>query len=416
MRAREILYVTMDGVLQPLGYSQVARVVMGLSQRGFRYQLLSFERPQDLSDGRRVRDLNALLTKAGVTWSYYPYTQGGTYRAAAMNLSRLGQGIMSRLGSGRIGLVHARAYKAALLARLAKRAYGVPYLFDARGRWIDERLLARRWFTNLTVEAGARRLERQLYQNASALVTLTQLHADDIGAGDFGAATGAPLRVITTCADFSSFRLETRLRRDAPDSAVPSDVRARLRNKLVVAFVGSTNAFYRYGESLHLARQILARRPDSHLLILSPQRAEFRCLVTQAGLPEDRVTIAMAPHEAMPDWLAQMDWAIQVLNGGVAKRGSMPTKLAEFLASGVEPLHFGCNEEVTNWVRHVGSGYVLESLEEHDLAAAAEYVANSQRDPERLERARLRAQPHFDLAAGLDAYASLLCELGYNPD
>lgn len=414
MRQRDILYVTVDGILQPLGYSQVARVVLGLSKRGLRYQLLSFESQADLADRPRVREMTAQLSDAGIVWTHHPYDQAGTPRAAATNLTRLGRGIRSRVASGTVGLVHARAYKAALLARVAKGTAGIPFLFDARGRWIDERLLARRWFTNPIVEAGARRLERQLYGEASALVTLTQLHADDIAAGDFGAPTGVPLRVITTCADFDSFRIEARERRGAVNGVVPNEIRERLRNKLVVGFVGSTNAFYRYAESLRLAQQILARRGDSHLLILSPQQAEFRALVERAGLPQDRVTITRAAHRDMPAWLAQIDWAIQLLNGGVAKRGSMPTKLAEFFASGVEPLHFGCNEEVTSWVRHAGSGYVLNSLEERDIIAAAEFVATRQHDPERLRLARARAQPHFDLASGLDAYASLLGELGYH--
>jgi Glycosyl transferase 4-like domain len=413
VQQKDILYVSVDGVLQPLGYSQVCRVLLGLSKRGFRYRLFSLEKPADLADERRVRALTDELLASGIEWTHQPYVQGGTYRTAAANLARLGKGIHALLATGAIGLVHARAYKAALIARTAKRALGIPYIFDARGRWIDERLLARRWFTNPVIERGARRLERQLYRHASGLVTLTQLHADDIAAGDFGPPSGAPSRVITTCADFSCFTLEARQHSREQRSAIGDEVWHRLSGKLVVAFVGSTNAFYRHEESFQLAKEILDRRADAHLLIISAQKHEFAQLAARAQLPSDRVTIVTAPHSAMPQWLSRIDWAIQLLNSGVAKRGSMPTKLAEFFASGVQPLHFGCNSEVTDWVRRSGSGLILESLSREQLAAAADFVATVPPDLARLQNARSIARPHFDLASGLDAYASLLTELGH---
>lgn len=412
MPDKQILYVSVDGVLQPLGYSQVCRVLLGLAERGFRYQLLSLEKPADLRDARRVKALADELWAAGISWTHHAYDRAGTPRAAAANLTRLGRSIHSSLASGSVGLVHARGYKAALLARLGKRALGVPYIFDARGRWIDERLLARRWFTNPIVEAGARRLEQQLYRHACALVTLTQLHADDIAAGDFGPPSGAPRRVITTCADFSSFTLDARYRRDQPSKDIPDEVQGRLSQKQVIAFVGSTNASYRHEESFQLAKEILARRPDAHLLIITAQQKEFAELGRRGGLPAERLTIVTVDHRAMPQWLSRIDWAIQLLDSGVAKRGSMPTKLAEFFASGVQPLHFGCNSEVTDWVRRCGTGYVLNSLSRADMAAAADFVVNNCPDPASLAAARSRAQAHFDLASGLDAYASLLGELG----
>lgn len=407
----KILYLTVDGVLQPLGYSQVCRILLGLSRRGFRYHLLSLEGRADLEDSGRVAALREELRTHGIEWTPLPYDAGGSARAAAANLAKVARRASALLASGDIGLVHARAYHAALVALSLKPVHRVPYLFDARGRWIDERLLGGRWFTNRFVEGAARAVERTLYRSASAFVTLTRLHGDDIAAGDFGAYNGRPIQVITTCADFDSFTLAPRF--DGTSSTtVPSEVLQRLAGKLVVAFVGSTNAFYRHTESFRLAGEILKRRDDAHLLIISAQRKEFADLAERARIPEERLTIATASHRSMPDWLRHVDWAIQLLNGGVAKRGSMPTKLAEFLATGVRPIHFGCNDEVAQWVRRTGSGIVLESLAPPDLSAAAEVVAQARADQQRLQRAREVAQPHFDLSSGLDRYESLLRQLG----
>lgn len=410
-----ILYVTVDGVLQQLGYSQVGRVILGLARQGFRYHLLSLESPADLSDSARVNELASRFAAQGIGWTRLAYDQRGSAVAAASNLTRLGRAVRSLVAEHDIGLIHARAYHAALVSLGAQRLLGVRYLFDARGRWIDERLLGGRWFTNPLVERGARAVERQLYQHAAGLVTLTQLHSDDIVNGDFGPYAGAPTRVVTTCADFDAFRLERRQTVPNGLTPLPPEISARLAGKLVVGFVGSTNAFYRHDESFELASRLLARRPDAHLLILSAQRREFLELARRHQVPEQRFSVATASHEAMPEWLARIDWAIQLLNGGVAKRGSMPTKLAEFFAAGVRPIHFGCNDEVSGWVERAGSGLVLRGLDRAELDAAADFVARSPTPPELLAAARERTRQHFDLASGLSSYRALLGELGFEP-
>jgi hypothetical protein len=412
MPSDEIVYVTVDGVLQPLGYSQVCRVLFGLAARGYRYQLISLERCHDLADTQRVQRLESELATHGIEWKRQVYESTGNTSSAGRNLLRLGESLRSSLRRPGVRLVHARAYHSALMAMISGGLRGVPYLFDARGRWVDERLAGGRWFKHRHVEAAARVIERQLYTRAAGIVTLTQLHADDIVGGAFGRYTGAPLDVITTCADFSSFTLERRLTtNDSDTSAIPRQVRRRLADNLVLAFVGSTNASYRYTDSFALAAEILARRADTHLLVLTQQVAEFASLAQRTGLPVDRYTITAADHRDMPEWLSRIDWAIQLLNGDVAKRGSMPTKLAEFFAAGVRVLHFGCNAEVTRWVERAGSGYVLPALDADALGRAADFVVNSRADANVLATARERMHAHFALECGVDAYDRLLSQL-----
>ena len=53
----------------------------------------------------------------------------------------------------------------------------------------------------------------------------------------------------------------------------------------------------------------------------------------------------------------------------------MPTKLAEFFATGIAPIGHGANSEVTDWVRRAGSGLALDDLSIDSLERAAEFVA-----------------------------------------
>ena len=59
--APSLLYVTSDGLLESLGFSQVVRVIEGLAARGWQYQVLSLEKPADLQRVDRVRAVESIL-------------------------------------------------------------------------------------------------------------------------------------------------------------------------------------------------------------------------------------------------------------------------------------------------------------------------------------------------------------------
>jgi hypothetical protein len=402
--AKSILYVTADGLLEPIGFSQVVRVVEGLVRRGWQYEIISLERRSDLDDQGRVRALHERLASSRIAWRYHPYRTGGTARAAVSNELALVQSVARRTREQRFSAVHARAYHGAVAGLAARLAARTPFLFDARSYWFDERLEEGRWLTSPARIAVARRVERALFTRAAGVVTLTELQADDVRSGKFGTPPRS-VRCITTCADFEEFA------RRSPEQCtrVPESVRARFRGKLVLGIVGSINASYLVDESLRLAKLVVELEPRAHLLIVSRQTKEFEARVERAGIAPSRVVITSAEHQAMPEWLSLIDWGLLLLNpSSPAKRASMPTKLGEFFAAGVRPVQFGCNREVTDWVRRTQSGFVLEQTGEPDLRAAAERIASTPVDPAAAERARSTAESHFSLASGLEKYDRVL--------
>lgn len=394
-----LLYLSADGLLEPLGFSQVLRVVEGLAQRGWRYRIHSLEKPKDLQREARVRDVRSRLNAAGVTWSFDAYLDGGSARAALGNEMALVRAATTMPAAG----IHARAYHSAMAAFTAWLSRGTPYLFDARSYWFDERLEEGRWLTSPLRTGVARGIEHQLFAQAAGVVTLTELQADDVRGGRFGTSRHRAVQCITTCADFDDFRL------DRTPQRVPDDLRAALEGRVVLGIVGSVNRSYLVEETLSLCARVLRDDDRAALLILSAQREEYERRLSALGVPLERVTLTRADHEAMPDWLSLIDWGMLLLNASSpAKRASMPTKLAEFLAAGVRPVQFGCNEEVSGWVRRTGSGFVLDDVSTASLEAAARRISASTRDDAMLERARELAAPHFSLASGIEKYEQVL--------
>lgn len=406
MRKTSLLYVTADGLLEPLGFSQVLRVVEGLARKGWRYRILSLEKPNDLNRVEKVASIRHRLAASGVEWHPHAYDWSGSARAAMGNLQTLIREALKATGSGRIDAIHARAYHGAFAAHTAWLGYRTPYLFDTRSYWFDERLEEGRWFTTPIRLGLARGFEHQFFAHAAAVVSLTELQATDVQAGTFGAVPdGKPVVCIPTCADYDDF-----VRRPADQcTRVPQAIRETLANKLVLGIVGSLNRSYLVDETITLAKKVLALRADTHLLVLTGQVEAYRDKLEQQGLELSRVTVTKAEHEAMPQWLSLIDWGMLLLDPqSPAKRASMPTKLGEFFATGVRPVQFGCNSEVAAWVERAESGLVLQGVDDESLQRAAHEISGSTLSAQRLQHARALTAEHFSLASGIERYDRVL--------
>jgi hypothetical protein len=393
-----VLAITFDGLLQPIGYSQVARVAMALAARGHEYTVVSLEREAHLASTERAR-LERELRAAGVTWAPARYAEGGGGRAFARNLASAASAVRTETARRRPQLVHARSYHSALVAQALP---GIPYVFDARGYWIDEQVNEGRRFRTAAGYAAGKRLERALYSRAAGVVTLTELHAGDVRAGELGPWRGRPVECIPTCADYDEFRP---VPRGAPRPAILAGLPADART---IAIIGALNQSYLAAETFALAREVLARDERFRLVVLSAQRDEYAGLVSAHGIARERALVASVPHHAMPGIVPHLDWSVLLLREPFAKRGSCPTKLAELFASGVRVVQTGCNAEVEDWVERSGGGFVLRSTEAPVLAAAASRIVSEAERLVPVEEVRARTAGHFSLASGVARYDGML--------
>lgn len=397
---RHVLYITFDGLLEPLGESQVVRLVERLSiTNTARFTIVSLEKEADLQDLRRIGALRDRLQRSNITWRYAEYRHG--VRGNADNMTRVTEAVTTVVQQDLPCLVHARSYQAGVIAMGVWRISKVPYLFDFRGYWVDERIEANRWFKNRMSLRAARVLERQLFQNAAGVVSLALPAAADILDGKFGSWNDRPVWVIPTAVDESEFDLSLRAEKRPPT----------LEGKLVIGFIGSFNSSYMVERSFELVADLCNLRTDAHLLVLTRQQDEARAMIQKMKISSTQYTVESANHAEMPKWMATVDWGLTLLYTTQAKRGSMPTKLGEFLASGVRPIHHGCNTEVTRWVDFTGSGIVVSDLSRQGIRDVAKRIAEDDASKVDLKHARDVAMAHFSLENCAQRYTDIYDEL-----
>jgi hypothetical protein len=82
-----ILYVSYDGMLEPLGQSQVVAYLEKLAP-GRRIHLISFEKPRDWRDEARRQAMRERLGKAGIDWHPLRYHKSPSMPATAYDICR----------------------------------------------------------------------------------------------------------------------------------------------------------------------------------------------------------------------------------------------------------------------------------------------------------------------------------------
>jgi glycosyltransferase involved in cell wall biosynthesis len=370
----------------------VLAVIERLQAMGWECTVLSLE-PQEADEGTLDR-IRQRVAGSGIRWQHRPYRQGRV--GAAKNV--LSMSAMLRGVREQTDLFHCRSYFSAFFPCVADIFNGVPYVFDTRGYWVDEKIQAGRWFQDVASRALAKRVERELYSRASGVVSLTELAAEDVRSGRFGRRHPEQRSIcIPTCVDYARFRME----RDA----APHDF---LRDGPIVAYVGSLNSSYEYRKSLQLVALILNRIPQAKFLALTSQVEDMRSLTEEFGIPRSRCLVTSVGHERIHRWLPWIDFGLMLrVSSNQANRASMPTKLAEFFASGVAPIDHGANSEVVDWVRRTGSGLGLDDLSIESFERAAEFVARGAPDFDVFVRARRAAEQHFSLDSGAARYDTL---------
>jgi glycosyltransferase involved in cell wall biosynthesis len=419
---RRVLYVSYDGVLEPLGESQVVAYLERLVERAD-ITLLSFEKPADLGDERRVTAMRSRLDRAGITWISRSYTKRPPVLSTAFDVLR-GCLVARRWAkqspvAGRQSpvvppapgtphpapaLVHARGYVPALIALFAKRACGARFVFDMRGFWVDEKVEAGHWAAGGTLYRVGKWCERKFFAEADAIVSLTEA-----GVREFPrlgrVRDGVPVVVIPTCADLDRFRPSLPAERD-------EDGRRRralgVEGALVVGCVGTLSNWYLREETLSYLAWLSRRFERMKALIVTREdHGRLRADAVRAGLPGDRLVLTQAPFEEMPALMRLMDVGVCFIRVCFSKRASAATKLAEFLACGV-PLvindGIGDSGEI---VRSSGAGLVLPDASPSAFDLTESALRALLAEEETASRCRATAVREFNLTEGAVRYAQL---------
>ena len=387
-----VLYISYDGMLEPLGQSQVLAYLKPLSADR-PIHLISFEKAEDWSDSAEVRRIGDELAAAGLVWHPLPYHKRPSALATAWDIgagSILGLWLIVR---HRLQLVHARSYVAAVMALLLQRLTGSKFLFDMRGFWADERVDGGIWARDSRMYRIAKGFERLFLLAADHVVSLTHAAAEEIRHFDYLRDAMPAITVIPTCADLSRFK----------PMADESEV-----DGIVLGYVGSAGTWYLFDETLACFKRLLSLRPDARLLIVNRgEHVYIRERLAACGLADAPIELVSASHAEIPRLMARMDAGVFFIKPVFSKQASAPTKLAEFLGCGIPCLGNSGVGDMAEILESEAVGIAVSSFDETAMTQALERLLALVADSSTRQRCVKAAQSHFSLAVGVEGYREI---------
>jgi glycosyltransferase involved in cell wall biosynthesis len=389
------LYLCYFGLRQPLVQTQVLPYLRELAADE-PVGLLTFELRDAWSRSAHEATETALAAK-GIAWETAVYHSRPAIPATAWDILA-GAARAVRIHRRRpFRLLHARGVVAAAMARLAGRILGVPYLFDVRGRLPREYVDAGLWKEGGVLHRWAERVERRLIRSAAACVALSDAGRRQLLAIRNGRPEGT-VATIPCCVDTDRFAPI------APAARFAFRQAAGLGGDRLYVCAGSLGGWYLTKELSEFWVEARRHRPAAELVVLThSDSADLRALLAKGGAGGWRIRTA-SPEE-MPQWLSASDVGLCFVKPAPSKAASSPTKIGEYLASGLPVIATAGVGDVDALLEGERCGALLRSLEPAAYRSALGQVDVLLGDPAAGERNRDVARRRLGLReVGIPAY------------
>lgn len=396
-RTSRILYLTRNGLLEPLGQSQIWPYLHGLS-RDHSITLISFEKPADRGDALAMQRMRKLCNNHGIQWIPLQFCSHPRPWAPAVAIPQLA---LVALWQWRCRsspqLVHARSYVPAAIALLLHRLTGVPFIFDMRALWPEELITAGHMQRGSKLHRSLLWMERLCLQESSAVVSLTQAAVSYLHQHYPIELAQQRIAVIPTCADLQRFQ---------PAAHSPAAT-------LVIGCIGTVLSGWFLIDWLRAFFEAIARADPTASFELISRDAPAAILAALHPAPSwaDRLLIQSAAPAEMPAIVQGHTASVMFFTGGLSKLGSSPTRMAEVLGCGRPVVANPGVGDLEQVVRQNCVGVLARGSSASEMDACVAELLDLLKDPQLSRRCRLTAESLFSLESGTAAYRQLYAQI-----
>ena len=386
------LYLCYYGLREPLTQTQVLPYLRELAGGGIGVHLLTFEpggsRAWAVGEREEWREK---LASQGIQWRSLNYHKWPSLPATLYDIAYGALTAVRLVRREEIDAMHARGHVPAAMGALAKWLAGGKLIFDIRGFMAEEYVDAGHWPEGGLLYRLTKTAEKRLLKTADGFVVLTEKARKILFPHDRG---GRPVEVIPCCVDAERFRTADRESRD--------DIRRKLNleGRRAIIYVGSLGGWYLTDETAEL--MAAAHREDastfSIVLTQSPPEMIVGRLNALGVAGSDYLVKKVAPADA-PRYLKAADFAVSLIKPCYSKMSSSPTKIAEYLASGLPVITNAGIGDLDDLIAEDKVGVILDAFDQESYGRALEGMRALLLDRGTADRCRQSARKRFDLTS-----------------
>lgn len=396
---KKALYITNLGLMDNLGMTQILPYITGLAREGIGFTVLSYEKKDNLRSGGRIKKIKKILDANAIKWIRLEYHNrwGNLYDML------IGVAVTTKLIlEDRIDVVHARASIPILISWPLAKLFGKKTIYDRRGTikgdFIDDVNLKNIFFTGFFPRM-LDSIDRFFVRHSDAVIVLSERSKQLLKKGELVDKERVICDSIPCCVDIKKFA--------NADYADENSI--NLRDKFVMAYVGSLGTCYLLNEMIDFFRTLKERVENAFFLVIShSDKGMIHEHFSNKQVADRDYAIMDVRPEEVPRWLAKAGCSVMFIKEVECKIGSSPTKFAESLAAGVPVI---INKGIGDADALVGKnriGCIVESLNRSGYLKALSGLTELLKDPLSLKkRCKDAAGAHFSMGRGIEKYKSI---------
>lgn len=389
----------------PLGQSQVLPYLEGLSKHDFRFTLISFEKPERFESNRS--HIEEICKTANIRWIPLQYTKTPPVISTIKDLRKMRQLVLKLHKEHAFQLIHCRSYLTALVGLFMKRKKNVPFLFDMRGFWADERIEGGIWNIQKPVYKFIynffKKKEKQFLTESDGIVSLTYAGKETLLSWNLPQVSQEKIQVIPCCVDTNKFdpnKVDHQLAQDWRE-------KYRLKGCYIVGYVGSIGTWYLLNEMLICFQSILKTKPHAVFLFITQESPEIIYKeAAKLSLTHEHIRVFSVSHYEVPTALSLFDCAVFFIQPSFSKTASSPTKQAELMAMGIPIV---CNSGVGDTARMIEKNHAGQVVNDLSIQELQKFQLNLELFDQK--QSQTAAQNDFGLIHGVASYMRMYLKL-----
>lgn len=392
-----------------LGQSQVIPYLQGLSKEGYQFTLLSCEKTKRFESNKSI--IETILQKSNIKWAPIFYHKNPPVISSIYDTFNLLKTAKKLHQENKFNLVHCRSYISSIIGLWLYKKYSVPFIFDMRGFYADERVDGKLWNLQNPIYNSIYRFfknkEKQFLMHSAATISLTEAGKAIMEEWETVKENNTKITVIPCSADFDLFKISSvaEKKQNRKNLNISTDT-------FVLSYLGSIGTWYMLDEMLDFFVHLEKKYNKVLFLFLTPEDPQvIRNVAKSKNIRQENILIDFAQRADLAKKISISDASIFFIRPCFSKISSSPTKLGELLAMGIPVI---CNDgvgDVKEIVDITKGGACISSFTGESYKNAIDqldYLITI--DPQEI---RMNAQSYYDLGIAIKKYSTIYSDILY---
>ncbi|MEP6711014.1 MAG: glycosyltransferase [Ferruginibacter sp.] len=411
--AKKVLFISYDGMTDPLGQSQVIPYLSGLSAFGYEFTILSCDKPEKFEENKDY--VTQLIAPYPIKWVSLPYHKSPPVLSSMYDLHRLKHTVKKLQKKEKFDMVHTRPGLPTLVALWMKKKYNTRFLNDVRGFWADERVDGGMWDLKNPVFKKVYNFfkahEYECLQKANYNTCLTYAAKAEMQSWKNIPGQPIKLEVIPCSADLELFNPAH------INEAVKEKLRCELKinnGDFIISYLGSIGGWYLTEEMMKFCKMLSDKIPAAKFLFISPHR--HQAIIDAAAkfnLHESKIITKKALRHEVPALLSFSNYSLFFIKSCYSKISSSPTKHGEIMAMGIPVITNSGVGDVKEIVEKYDAGYIVNDFSEKEFTVLINRIAAGNNFDK--ERIRKGAFDYYALSKAIGHYRKVYSAVLNNP-